>query len=274
VITGINYTSYLVGQTVADGFYATNNPTSYLATGLPPGMKQNIGNTITGTAKTAGSYSVVLSATNSAGTSTPYPVTMTVYPSTPPTVLINSPASGTSIYGPIDVSLSATANSTDTPASNIVSVTYYQGSTKIGAVTSDGTSNPYVYNWKSVAIGSYTITAVAKDDAGLTSTSSSVTMTVLQDAPPVVSITSPADGSSFERPADVALTAAASSPDVSVASVEFYKGSTKIGAAMYNSGVWVYSWDRVAAGTYSVTAVATDTCGLSTTSAPISITVN
>jgi hypothetical protein len=199
---------------------------------------------------------------------------MTVYPSTPPTVLINSPASGTSIYGPIDVSLSATANSTDTPPSNIVSVTYYQGSTKIGSVTSYETSNPYVYNWKNVSPGNYTITAVAKDDTGLTETSSPVTLTVIQDVPPIVSITNPADGSSFLHPAAVSLMAAASSPDVSVASVVFYKGATRIGAAIYNGSGWAYDWNRVAAGTYSVTAVATDTCGLSTASAPISITVN
>jgi len=48
---------------------ATNSPTSYGATNLPPGLYLS-GNSILGTATTTGSWSVTVSATNAAGTGT------------------------------------------------------------------------------------------------------------------------------------------------------------------------------------------------------------
>ncbi len=54
--------------------------------------------------------------------------------------------------------------------------------------------------------------------------------------------------------------------------MEFYAGATKLGeavAAPYN-----FNWSNAAAGTYSVTARATDDTGVSTTSLPVSVIVN
>lgn len=62
-VLGLPFTTYLIA--------ATGLPTSYTASGLPPGLTLNVlTGAITGTPTTAGTYLVTLNATNSAGTST------------------------------------------------------------------------------------------------------------------------------------------------------------------------------------------------------------
>ena len=57
------------GSAFSYSITATNSPTSYNASGLPSGLSVNTSNgVISGTPATAGSYSVTISATNSAGT--------------------------------------------------------------------------------------------------------------------------------------------------------------------------------------------------------------
>jgi hypothetical protein len=86
-----------------------------------------------------------------------------------------------------------------------------------------------------------------------------------------VSITSPANGASFTAPASITINANASD-NVSVSKVDFYNGSTLLGTD--TSSPYSFSWTNVAAGSYTVTAKATDNQGASTTSAAVSLTVN
>lgn len=88
---------------------------------------------------------------------------------------------------------------------------------------------------------------------------------------PAVSITSPAGGASFTAPATVTITASASDADGTIAKVEFYNGSTKLGEA--TASPYTYTWSNVAAGSYSITAKATDNGSASTTSAAVAIQV-
>jgi hypothetical protein len=92
------------------------------------------------------------------------------------------------------------------------------------------------------------------------------------NASPSVSITSPTDGATFSAPATISLSADASDSDGSVASVTFYSGNTKIGEA--TSSPYEATWSDVAAGTYTLTAEATDDDGATTTSASISVTAS
>lgn len=85
---------------------------------------------------------------------------------------------------------------------------------------------------------------------------------------PTVSLTSPASGAAFTAPATVSITATASD---TVTQVDFYADSTLIGTA--TGTPYAVTWADVAAGTYSLAAVATDSDGASTTSSPVSITV-
>ncbi len=89
--------------------------------------------------------------------------------------------------------------------------------------------------------------------------------------PPAVSLTAPAAGAAFTAPASVAIAAAASDPDGTVAKVEFYAGSTKLGEDA--SAPYAFTWTNVAAGSYALTARATDNRGATTTSAAVAVTV-
>lgn len=89
---------------------------------------------------------------------------------------------------------------------------------------------------------------------------------------PTVALTSPAAGQTFTAPATVPITATAADSDGTVAKVDFYQGSTLLGTD--TSSPYAYTWSNVAAGSYSITARATDNSGLVTTSAPVGITVS
>jgi len=87
-----------------------------------------------------------------------------------------------------------------------------------------------------------------------------------------VSLTGPVPGSAFTAPASVVLAASASDPDGSVAKVDFFAGSTLVGTAA--ASPYQVSWPCAAAGSYQLTARATDNAGATTTSAAVSITVS
>ena len=92
------------------------------------------------------------------------------------------------------------------------------------------------------------------------------------NTPPVVSLTSPAANTTYKAPASVTLTASATDADGSVAKVDFYNGSTLLSEDTVSP--YTYSWGNVAAGTYTLTAVATDNNGAATTSPAITIVVS
>ncbi|WP_344888785.1 glycoside hydrolase family 48 protein [Nonomuraea antimicrobica] len=89
---------------------------------------------------------------------------------------------------------------------------------------------------------------------------------------PTVALTSPAAGQTFTAPATVPIAANAADSDGTVAKVDFYQGSTLLGTD--TSAPYAYNWANVAAGSYSITARATDNAGLATTSSPVGITVS
>jgi hypothetical protein len=91
------------------------------------------------------------------------------------------------------------------------------------------------------------------------------------NTPPSVSITSPANGASFTAPAQIAIQAAASDSDGSVAKVEFFQAATKLGEDLTEP--YQFVWDNVPAGNYSLTAKATDNVAAVSTSAAVAITV-
>ena len=88
---------------------------------------------------------------------------------------------------------------------------------------------------------------------------------------PTVNLTSPANNATFTPPATVNIQASASDNDGTVAKVEFFNGGTKLGES--TAAPYSYSWANVAAGTYTLTAKATDNKGAATTSAAVTIVV-
>jgi chitinase len=90
--------------------------------------------------------------------------------------------------------------------------------------------------------------------------------------PPTVTLTAPANGATYTAPATMTLTATASDPENALARVEFYSGTTLLGTD--TTSPYSFSWGSVAAGTYSVRAIAYDAAGASATSVANTIVVS
>lgn len=99
----------------------------------------------------------------------------------------------------------------------------------------------------------------------------SVTVTVIANQPPTVSITSPTNGTSYTAPAVVPISANASDPDGSVTNVAFFDGAALLGHT--NQTPYTVT-ATLPAGAHALTAVATDNLGLSATSSVVSVTVS
>jgi len=217
----------------------------------------------------AGSYQLTAVARDNDGaTRTSAAVSVTVNSATnqAPSVTLTAPASGASFSAGANITLQATASDSDGTVSR---VEFYRGSTLIGS----DTTSPYAAVWSSAAAGSYSLSARAVDDDGATRTSTAVSITVAT-APnqlPTVSITSPIAGQSFAAPASLTMAAAASDSDGTVARVDFYVGTQLVGTD--TSSPYTAAWNNVAAGSYSLTAVARDNAGGTRTSAAVGITV-
>lgn len=99
--------------------------------------------------------------------------------STFPTVSVTAPAPGSSVAG--SISLAATAGDN-------VGVVGVQFKVDGAGIPPEDTTSPYSVLWDSstVANGSHTLTAVARDAAGNTTTSAGVPVTVANTAPPVL----------------------------------------------------------------------------------------
>ncbi|RXK57733.1 DNRLRE domain-containing protein [Lacibacter luteus] len=183
-----------------------------------------------------------------------------------PTVAITSPANNASFNTPVNINIDATASDAD---GSVTKVEFYEGANKLG----EDLTAPYSFTWNNVAVGSYALTARATDNAGLITTSAVVNITVANpNVAPTVSVTAPANNAVFTAPATVNITATASDTDGTVTKVEFFQGAVKLGEDL--TSPYSYSWSGVAAGSYAITARATDNNGAVTTSSVINITVN
>lgn len=133
---------------------------------------------------------------------------------------------------------------------------------------------PYCATTPSPALtpGNYCFSAMATDNSGNTTTSDPVCITIIApNEAPVVSMTSPADNSTFEYGQAIPVAANASDPDGSIDLVIFSVDGTVI----FNDEVapYEYSWTGVAAGTYAVKAYAVDNQGKGTHSNTVNVTV-
>ncbi|MGI4834044.1 MAG: Ig-like domain-containing protein [Janthinobacterium lividum] len=99
-------------------------------------------------------------------------VTLVAAVNTAPTVSL---AAATSLTLGQSTTLSATAADAD---GSVAKVEFFNGTTKLG----EDTSTPYVLNWTPAAAGTYSLTAVATDDAGVTTASGAATITVTAPA--------------------------------------------------------------------------------------------
>jgi hypothetical protein len=211
----------------------------------------------------SGSYALTARAfDNNGGISTSTVINVSVTANAAPTTSITSPANG-ALFTPAPANVTINANASDSDGS-VTQVVFYSGSTPIGT----DTSSPYSYLWSSVGEGSYSLTTRAFDNSGNVRTSAAVNITVRN--PPAVSLTSPGSGSSYVAPANISLSATATSGGT-ITQVVFYSGSTPVGTD--TSSPYSYTWNNVSTGVYVVMARAWDNTGLMNTSATASVTV-
>src|SRR5439155_343476 len=171
-----------------------------------------------------------------------------------PAVSITAPANNAVFATPATITVTASAADTD---GTVAKVDFFDGAIPVGTAT----AAPYSVTLANVAAGAHAFTARATDNKGGTLTSAAVNVTV--NVPPTVSITAPASRPLFAAPATVAIGATAADTDGTIARVDFYQGATLLGTAP--SAPYGFTWTNVAAGSYNLTAVATDDRGTSTT---------
>jgi hypothetical protein len=114
------------------------------------------------------------------------------------------------------------------------------------------------------------LTAKAYDLTGRSGVSTPVPITVSGKVP-LVSLTAPVAGAKLSAPATIGLAATASEVGGSIAKVDFYANGALIATqqtAPYNA-----TWNNVAAGSYLLTAKATDGVGSAQSSVAVPITV-
>jgi hypothetical protein len=117
----------------------------------------------------------------------------------------------------------------------------------------------------------YTLTATSATGQSASRTATATVTGVAVNRPPTVALVAPLNGATTSAPGTFALAATASDPDGTVAKVAFYRNGVLLGtdtAAPYTSAL-----SALAAGTYALTAVATDDRGASASSAASYVTV-
>jgi hypothetical protein len=92
------------------------------------------------------------------------------------------------------------------------------------------------------------------------------------NVPPTVEIAPASSSTTFTALADIAITATAFDSDGLINKVEFFQGETKLGEA--TNAPYSMVWSNVIAGSYWITAKATDDGGAVTASIPVNFTVN
>ena len=184
---------------------------------------------------------------------------------TVPTVTLTAPTDGATYIAPASITLSATAAES---GGTIARVDFYSGTTLLGT----STSSPYTLTLTNVAAGSYTYSATAYDSLGVSATSTNASVTVNPvSTVPTVTLTAPTDGATYIAPASITLSATAAESGGTIARVDFYSGTSLLAAA--TAAPYSYTWSNIPVGSYTFTAVATDTSNISTTSSPVSVSV-
>jgi hypothetical protein len=211
---------------------------------------------------TAGSPNASLSAVFWGGTGVPSG------DSTPPSVSITSPGSGSIVSGPITVTATATDNTA------VAAVQFRLDGVNLGG---EITVAPYSRGWDTTGAsnGAHVLTAVARDGAGNTSTSASVTVTVsntfVDTAPPSLSITSPTGGTTVSGSVSITATA---TDNVGVVGLQYKLDGVNLGPERASTP-YLFTWDTtgIPNGTHTLGAVARDSAGNVGTATDLAVAV-
>lgn len=157
--------------------------------------------------------------------------------------------------------------------SGVLGYNLYRNGSFLVAVT-----NPSYIDTGLTSGTNYSYSVSSFDMAGnVGSQSSSLLVSIPVPPPPpapTVVLTSPSEGQTFTALATITIAANASETGGTISRVEFYAASST-SALLFSDTVapYTYTWQKVPAGVYSITAKAYDTNGKSTISSPVSIIV-
>ena len=219
------------------------------------------------TASPAGALSLTARVVDSNGVAvTSAPVSVTVA-ALAPTVNLSSPANGASVG--LGSSATLTASASAAAGFSVAKVEFLAG----GVVVGTSLNAPYSVSWTPSAAGIVALYARVTDSVGTVVTSSVVNVSVTA---PSVAITSPSAGATASFGTAVTLTASASAvAPAAVAKVDFYLGSTYLGAGTAaGSGLYNFSWIPTATGSQSISARVTDSNGAVVSSAAVAVVVS
>ncbi len=191
---------------------------------------------------------------------------------TAPAAQLTAPASAATVSGSVDV----TANATDNVG--VAGVQFKLDGANLGG---EDTSAPYGATWDTTTSSNaqHTLTAVARDAAGNTTTTSATNVTVKNSTstptdttPPTAQLTAPAAGTTITGSVNVNANA---TDNVGVAGVQFKLDGVNLGGED-TSAPYTVAWDSKTASNaqHTLTAVARDAAGNRTTATNVTVTVS
>ena len=211
---------------------------------------------------TNGSHEVAAIARDSAGHETRTSALVTVSnDSTPPTATLTSPAAGATLSGTVPLTASVSDDV------GVTSVTFLVDGVAAGVETPAGR----FWNTTTAANGAHVVSVVARDAAGH-QTTSSVDVTVRNDLPPTVALTTPVEGATLRGL--VSLLAAAAD-DVGVTGVQFKVDGAPVGSED-TEAPYEALWNTATAsnGSHTLSATARDAVGHETTTSATVVVAN
>ena len=179
-----------------------------------------------------------------------------------PTVHLVTPTDGAVVAVGASVVLSAIAADAD---QGVARVEFWSGETRLG----ERTTAPYEWLLTNLAAGTHAFRARATDRAG--AGADSPVVRVRANAPPIVTLTAPPGGSRLTAPATVTLEATAADADGTVARVEFFRGTLRLGEVAVPPFRWTL--EGLEADAYAFHARAIDNDQAVAVSAPVNVLV-
>jgi len=201
---------------------------------------------------------------------------------------------GSGVYGSLVITISnqvvPVSGITVTTSSGTASITSTNGTLQLTASVLPTNSTDKSVTWSiingtgqatisptglvtAVSNGTVTARATSRDGSGV---SGSLVIAISSqnqptNTPPLVSISSPTKSTAFIAPATVTIEANAVDTDGVIVKVEFFNGNTKLGEKM--TSPYEFTWKDVPAGSYSITAIATDNGNAWTVSGAVTVVV-
>jgi len=164
-------------------------------------------------------------------------------------VTITAPTNGAVLTAPATFTVRASVSG---GGNNVTQVEFFNGTNSLGV----DNNNPYRMDVNDLPPGTYELSAVLTDNIGDKSTNR---VTIIVNALPSVSVTSPSDDSGLISPATFALQATASDADGTINQIQFFRGTSAIGLATTNPASLMVK--SLGVGRYTFTALATDNLG-------------